>query len=80
MLTTTRLSMALAAVLWGLGGSASAQQDNAGCWPQSQADLQQCKQDCVKTSPSYSQCLEKCEVWYRNCRRKPGETAEQPPL
>lgn len=49
-----------------------------GCWPATQQDLKQCKQDCVKTSPTYDQCLSKCETWYRNCQKQPGETKEIP--
>lgn len=50
----------------------------ANCFPSTQADLRQCKNDCVKTAPTYDKCLSNCETWYRNCNRKPGESAEIP--
>lgn len=69
---------------WGVGGllvfaAASALAQGPGCWPKTQADLKDCKAGCVKSSPTYDQCLSRCESMYRSCQEGPRDVGTGAP-
>lgn len=58
---------------WLLLAAASALAQGPGCWPKTQADLKDCKAGCVKSSPTYDQCLSRGESMYRSCQQGPRD-------
>lgn len=48
-----------------------------GCWPLTAEHVKECKSGCNKNAQSYESCKSNCDVMNRNCKRRPGEAAEQ---